>query len=145
MVAACFCGSAKIGACWRLADLCRGSLHWTYFLLIYGIDSVSFHIYIYRKWGLHACCVRLTFRVYGYRAVTRSKFFQDDAILNSACASKLYTAGHWSTTRPAVFFLGTKDGNVEVWDLLDRTHEPSLVQNVTAAQVKEICHVFSRS
>ncbi|XP_078488528.1 dynein axonemal intermediate chain 3 [Ciona intestinalis] len=60
------------------------------------------------------------------------------AILQSACAPKLYTAGHWSTTRPAVFFLGTKDGNVEVWDLLDRTHEPLLVQNVTAAQVTQI-------
>nr|CAB3267718.1 WD repeat-containing protein 63 [Phallusia mammillata] len=60
------------------------------------------------------------------------------AILQSACAAKLYTAGHWSTTRPAVFFLGTNDGNVEVWDLLDRTHEPLLVQNVTAAQVTQI-------
>nr|XP_039270172.1 dynein intermediate chain 3, axonemal-like [Styela clava] len=62
----------------------------------------------------------------------------NDAILQSACATKLYTAGHWSTTRPAVLFLGTKDGNVEVWDLLDRTHEPSLVQNVTAAQITTI-------
>uniref|UniRef100_H2Y8V0 WD repeat domain 63 n=1 Tax=Ciona savignyi TaxID=51511 RepID=H2Y8V0_CIOSA len=60
------------------------------------------------------------------------------AILQSSCATKLYTAGHWSTTRPAVFFLGTQDGNVEVWDLLDRTHEPLLVQNVTAAQVTQI-------
>ncbi|CAK8676252.1 unnamed protein product [Clavelina lepadiformis] len=60
------------------------------------------------------------------------------AILQSASAAKLYTAGHWSTTRPAVFFLGTRDGNVEVWDLLDRTHEPILVQNVTAAQVTQI-------
>jgi len=48
----------------------------------------------------------------------RFGFFQSGAILESACALKLYTAGHWSTTRPAVFFLGTKDGNVQV------CHEP---------------------
>jgi len=45
---------------------------------------------------------------------------QNSAILRSACASKTYTAAHWSMTRPAVFFLGTKTGNVEVGNRLDR-------------------------
>ena len=41
---------------------------------------------------------------------------QNSTILQSACAPKTYTAAHWSMTRPAVFFLGTKTGNVEVSD-----------------------------
>ena len=37
-----------------------------------------------------------------------------------------YTAGCWSPSRPAVVFLANSAGFVEVWDLLDRSHEPSL-------------------
>lgn len=36
------------------------------------------------------------------------------------------TCARWSPTRPSVIFTGTSDGLVQVWDLLDRTHEPVL-------------------
>merc|ERR1719494_7809 len=45
------------------------------------------------------------------------------------------TSGYWSPTRPGVFFIGKSDGNVDVWDLLDKSHEPFLTQNVTPAAV----------
>ena len=41
---------------------------------------------------------------------------------------KKYSAGAWSPTRPSIVFIGTNDGNIEVWDLLEKTHEPSVVQ-----------------
>ena len=41
------------------------------------------------------------------------------------------TAGCWSPTRPSVVFIGTSDGNVQVWDLLDRSHEPILTQVIS--------------
>ncbi|XP_072024061.1 dynein axonemal intermediate chain 3-like isoform X2 [Amphiura filiformis] len=59
-------------------------------------------------------------------------------LLQSAAAKMRLTAGYWSPTRPAVFFIGTADGNVDVWDLLDRTHEPSLSQNVSASAITNI-------
>uniref|UniRef100_A0A3Q2NPF8 Dynein axonemal intermediate chain 3 n=1 Tax=Fundulus heteroclitus TaxID=8078 RepID=A0A3Q2NPF8_FUNHE len=34
------------------------------------------------------------------------------------------TAGCWSLSRPAVFFIGKEDGSAEVWDLLKNTSEP---------------------
>ncbi|XP_037830006.1 dynein intermediate chain 3, axonemal isoform X2 [Kryptolebias marmoratus] len=37
------------------------------------------------------------------------------------------TAGCWSLTRPAVFFIGKDDGSMEVWDLLENTNGPSQV------------------
>ncbi|GAB1606218.1 WD repeat-containing protein 63-like [Argonauta hians] len=40
--------------------------------------------------------------------------------------------GCWSLSRPSVFFIARNDGTIDVWDLLDRTHEPFLSQNVTA-------------
>lgn len=48
------------------------------------------------------------------------------------------TAGHWSPSRPGVFFIAKVDGSVEVWDLLDKTHEPSLVQSVSPAPITTI-------
>ncbi|XP_062834142.1 dynein axonemal intermediate chain 3-like [Anolis carolinensis] len=51
-------------------------------------------------------------------------------LLESSCTAKRYTAGHWSLSRPGVFFIGREDGNVDIWDLLEKTHEPSQTQNV---------------
>ena len=44
-------------------------------------------------------------------------------------------SGHWSPSRPGVFFIGRNDGNIDVWDLLDKSHEPFLTQNVTPVPV----------
>ena len=48
---------------------------------------------------------------------------------------KKYTAGAWSPTRPSIIFLGTHEGNVEVWDLLEKTHEASVIQNISTGIV----------
>ncbi|XP_072244882.1 dynein axonemal intermediate chain 3 [Leuresthes tenuis] len=37
------------------------------------------------------------------------------------------TAGCWSLSRPAVFFIGKEDGSIEVWNLLENTSEPAHV------------------
>ncbi|XP_070562697.1 dynein axonemal intermediate chain 3-like isoform X2 [Ptychodera flava] len=63
---------------------------------------------------------------------------QSGPLLVSALSQKKLTAGHWSPSRPGVFYIARSDGNVDVWDLLDRTHEPSLTQNVTAATITAI-------
>ncbi|XP_016112397.1 dynein axonemal intermediate chain 3 [Sinocyclocheilus grahami] len=56
-------------------------------------------------------------------------------ILMSACSKMLRTVGHWSLSRPAVFFIGKEDGSIEVWDLLQNSHEPSQSQNISSAAV----------
>jgi len=40
------------------------------------------------------------------------------------------TVGRWSPTRPAIVFVGTDDGYLQVWDLLERSHEPTISQSV---------------
>jgi len=48
------------------------------------------------------------------------------------------TCGHWSPSRAGVIFIGKADGNVDIWDLLDKSHEPFLTQNVTPVPVLAI-------
>ncbi|KXJ19255.1 WD repeat-containing protein 63 [Exaiptasia diaphana] len=71
--------------------------------------------------------------------LTRSPFFRDiiltvggwtfaiwkegvtsDPLLQSASHILKLTKGHWSPSRPGVFFITKVDGSVDVWDLLDR-------------------------
>ncbi|XP_043086282.1 dynein axonemal intermediate chain 3 isoform X2 [Puntigrus tetrazona] len=59
-------------------------------------------------------------------------------LLMSACSKALRTAGHWSLSRPAVFFIGREDGSVEVWDLLQDSHEPSQIQSVSSSPITGI-------
>ncbi|XP_074732522.1 dynein axonemal intermediate chain 3 [Strix uralensis] len=56
-------------------------------------------------------------------------------ILQSSCSAGRYTAGHWSLTRPGVFFIGRDDGNIDIWDLLKKSHEPSHFQNVSKSMI----------
>uniref|UniRef100_A0A8D2JD23 WD repeat domain 63 n=1 Tax=Varanus komodoensis TaxID=61221 RepID=A0A8D2JD23_VARKO len=56
-------------------------------------------------------------------------------LLESSCAAKRYTVGHWSLSRPGVFFIGREDGNIDIWDLLEKTHEASQTQNVCIALI----------
>lgn len=53
------------------------------------------------------------------------------------------TGGCWSPTRVAVLFLTLRDGRVEVWDFLDRSHEPSMTQAVSSASIG--CCTFARA
>ncbi|NWV08011.1 WDR63 protein, partial [Ptilonorhynchus violaceus] len=52
-------------------------------------------------------------------------------ILQSSCSAGRYTAGQWSLTRPGVFFIGKDNGNIDIWDLLKKTHEPTHFQNIS--------------
>ncbi|KAM7046471.1 dynein axonemal intermediate chain 3 isoform 8-T8 [Acridotheres tristis] len=52
-------------------------------------------------------------------------------ILQSSCSAGRYTAGHWSLTRPGVFFIGRDNGNIDIWDLMKKTHEPSHFQTIS--------------
>ncbi|XP_010118450.1 PREDICTED: WD repeat-containing protein 63, partial [Chlamydotis macqueenii] len=56
-------------------------------------------------------------------------------ILQSSCSAGRNTVGHWSLTRPGVFFIGRDDGNIDIWDLLKKTHEPSHFQNVSESVI----------
>uniref|UniRef100_A0A673TEL3 Dynein axonemal intermediate chain 3 n=1 Tax=Suricata suricatta TaxID=37032 RepID=A0A673TEL3_SURSU len=56
-------------------------------------------------------------------------------LLQSCCAPKRYTAGHWSLTRPGVFYIGREDGYIDIWDLLEKTHEPSQSQNICITMI----------
>ncbi|NWU44000.1 WDR63 protein, partial [Hylia prasina] len=57
--------------------------------------------------------------------------FTNGPILQSSCSAGRYTAGQWSLTRPGVFFIGRDNGNIDIWDLLKKTHEPSHFQNIS--------------
>uniref|UniRef100_UPI00398E5900 dynein axonemal intermediate chain 3 n=1 Tax=Pristiophorus japonicus TaxID=55135 RepID=UPI00398E5900 len=67
-------------------------------------------------------------------------------LLHSACTVKHCTTGHWSLTRPAVFMIGKEDGNIDIWDLLEKTHEPSQTQNITSVAISCIkpCIISAR-
>uniref|UniRef100_A0A5K3FCF1 WD_REPEATS_REGION domain-containing protein n=2 Tax=Mesocestoides corti TaxID=53468 RepID=A0A5K3FCF1_MESCO len=57
------------------------------------------------------------------------------ALLCSAPYVKAVTGGLWSPTRPSVFYIIRCDGVLESWDLLDKTHEPALMQSVSASSL----------
>ncbi|XP_023554822.1 WD repeat-containing protein 63 [Octodon degus] len=59
-------------------------------------------------------------------------------LLQTCCAAKRYTAGHWSLTRPGVFYIGREDGYVDIWDLLEKTHEPAQSQNICITMITYI-------
>ncbi|KAK3590717.1 hypothetical protein CHS0354_012290 [Potamilus streckersoni] len=59
-------------------------------------------------------------------------------ILQSCANSIRFTVGHWSPSRPGVFYIAKMDGSVDVWDLLDKTHEPSLTQSVSPTSITTI-------
>ncbi|KAJ9521934.1 hypothetical protein QJQ45_024810, partial [Haematococcus lacustris] len=47
-------------------------------------------------------------------------------LFTSGCANDYYTCGSWSPSRPAVLYLTDQAGSLEIWDMLDRSHEPSI-------------------
>ncbi|XP_064136031.1 dynein axonemal intermediate chain 3 [Loxodonta africana] len=59
-------------------------------------------------------------------------------LLQSCCAPKRYTSGHWSLTRPGVFYVGREDGYIDIWDLLEKTHEPAQSQNICVTMITYI-------
>ncbi|KAG8003354.1 WD repeat-containing protein 63, partial [Nibea albiflora] len=45
----------------------------------------------------------------------------EDLIIQSPSSEQMCTAACWSLSQPAVFFIGKKDGSIEVWNLLEKT------------------------
>ena len=37
-----------------------------------------------------------------------------------------------------VFYIGKEDGNIDVWDLMDRSHEPSMSQNISSSAITSL-------
>ena len=37
----------------------------------------------------------------------------------------------WSPTRPGVFYVAKQNGSIDVWDVIDRTHAPSISQSIS--------------
>ncbi|XP_062921139.1 dynein axonemal intermediate chain 3 isoform X1 [Mobula hypostoma] len=56
-------------------------------------------------------------------------------LLHSACRDRRCTTGHWSLSRPGVFVIGKEDGNIDIWDLLEKTHEPLQTQNISSVPI----------
>ncbi|XP_051480967.1 dynein axonemal intermediate chain 3 isoform X9 [Apus apus] len=99
-------------------------------------------------------CQKYTISTKTINTLQRSPFFEDiilsvgdqnfaiwkegvtnGPILKSSCSAGRNTVGHWSLTRPGVFFIGRDDGNIDIWDLLKKTHEPSHFQNISKSKI----------
>jgi hypothetical protein len=61
-----------------------------------------------------------------------------DALLKSGNSQVVLTGGAWSPTRPGVFFICKHNGNIDIWDLMDRSHVPSLAQNISSLSITYI-------
>ena len=59
-------------------------------------------------------------------------------LIKSGLGKTRYSAGQWSETRPSCFYLGTDCGTIEIWDILERTNEPALVQSVSSMTITNI-------
>eukprot|EP00993_Chasmostoma_nieuportense_P003315 NODE_403_length_2289_cov_30.233580_g374_i0.p1 GENE.NODE_403_length_2289_cov_30.233580_g374_i0~~NODE_403_length_2289_cov_30.233580_g374_i0.p1 ORF type:complete len:744 (-),score=256.09 NODE_403_length_2289_cov_30.233580_g374_i0:56-2224(-) len=56
-------------------------------------------------------------------------------IVVSPCGTAGMTCGKWSPTRPSIVFMGTEDGYLQIWDLLDRSHEPTISQSAAQCAI----------
>ncbi|XP_010294352.1 PREDICTED: WD repeat-containing protein 63 [Phaethon lepturus] len=113
---------------------------------------------VYYDWqmeiGSDSAKPKYTIRTETINTLQRSPFFKDivltvggrnfaiwkegvtnGPILQASCSVGRNTAGHWSLTRPGVFFIGRDDGNIEIWDLLKKTYEPSHFQNISKSMI----------
>ncbi|KAI3382454.1 hypothetical protein SNEBB_006694 [Seison nebaliae] len=53
-------------------------------------------------------------------------------LLTSPIMSSRLTDAEWSITRPGIFFIARQDGNIEIWDLTERTNGALIIQNISA-------------
>ncbi|KAJ1568341.1 WD repeat-containing protein 63 [Nowakowskiella sp. JEL0078] len=59
-------------------------------------------------------------------------------LLSSPNSNSYLICGRWSPTRPGVFYISKADGTIEVWDLVDRSHVASCVQNVSSIAISSM-------
>lgn len=56
-------------------------------------------------------------------------------IFTSPTGSAYFTCAKWSPTRPGVLIIGKVDGTLDVWDLTDQSHKPSVSVPVASCSV----------
>lgn len=61
----------------------------------------------------------------------------NDSITKTLC-TMLSCGGSFHSTYAGVLFVGREDGVLEVWDLLDRSHEPVLMATPSAAAITSL-------
>eukprot|EP01018_Ginkgo_biloba_P009446 Gb_32613 [translate_table: standard] len=59
-------------------------------------------------------------------------------MFTSRSAEGYLTTGCWSPSRPGVIYIGLIDGIIEVWDLLDHSHQPSVKVSIGSCQVSSM-------
>lgn len=59
-------------------------------------------------------------------------------IFSSGSSPTYLCNGCWSPGRPGVIFIARLDGTLEVWDLLDRSHEPSMIYTASSFPISSI-------
>lgn len=64
----------------------------------------------------------------------------DEPVFYSPMSSSYYTAGCWSPSRPGVLYLARQDGVLEVWDMMERSHEPAMTTTVSSTALR--CMAF---
>ncbi|KAL5486545.1 hypothetical protein EMCRGX_G019042 [Ephydatia muelleri] len=91
------------------------------------------------------CCVErspffrdIILSVGGWNFAIWKEGVYSNALVKSYNFSIVLTAGTWSTTRPGVFFIAKENGTLDVWDLLDKSHEPFLTQNICSVSITSI-------
>ncbi len=61
--------------------------------------------------------------------------FQSGSLLHTAPLKEKITDAEWSPTRPGVFFISKQNGSIDIWDIVERTHAPSLSQSISSSAV----------
>jgi dynein intermediate chain 3, axonemal len=56
-------------------------------------------------------------------------------IFSSPFSTSYFTGGLWSPSRPGVIVLCKVDGSVDIWDLVDQSHAPSMTAPVASSKI----------
>ena len=59
----------------------------------------------------------------------------DKPVFSSPFSEAYLTCGRWSPTRPGVIVLARADGVVDIWDLTDQSHKPSMSAPIAQKQI----------
>ncbi len=59
----------------------------------------------------------------------------DAPVFSSPFSEAYLTSGQWSPTRPGVIVLSRADGVIDLWDLTDQSHKPSMSAPVASTQL----------
>lgn len=81
--------------------------------------------------GLFVCCDRTNVVLADMTNGTMELF-------RSSARSHSITSVCFSPTRPSVFVVGTENGDIEVWTLLDKSHECMFSQSVASSKVSSL-------